>query len=125
MPLKAKNILGPEKSRVSTKWNSLIRAALNRSISDPNASQEIELGEKQKVHPFKNDNSTGHVARDYRCIVSKHMVGLFISVWIQRDLTQYLRHRSVSCIGCGIMGCLGNKVCGLFIRSIKNYRSKL
>ena len=114
MPLKAKNILGPEKSRISMKWNSLIRATLNKSVLNPKESQEPKLGERQKVHPFKNDKSTDGVAKDFRCIVSKHMVGIFISVWIRSDLVQHIRHTSVSCIGCGIMGCLGNKVCNFF-----------
>jgi len=100
VPLKVKSILGPEKSRISMKWNSLIRETLNKSVTDPKGSRE----------PFKNDKSTDGGAKDFRCIVSKHMVGIFISVWIHSDLVQHIRHTSVSCIGCGIMGCLGNKV---------------
>jgi hypothetical protein len=38
------------------------------------------------------------------------MVGIFITVWVRNDLLPYIQHPSVSCVGCGIMGCLGNKV---------------
>ncbi|KAK3019633.1 hypothetical protein RJ639_004995, partial [Escallonia herrerae] len=50
VPLRAANVLGPQKSNIFMTWNSLIR-----------------------------------------------------------DLRPYVRNPSVSCVGCGIMGCLGNK----------------
>ncbi|ONK61283.1 uncharacterized protein A4U43_C08F28090 [Asparagus officinalis] len=109
VPLKAKNILGAEKSKVSSKWNSLIRTTLNKTLSDP-SHEEPKLGEKQKVYPYENDKSSSlRKAKDYRCIVSRHMVGIFLTVWIGSNLAQYILHTSVSCIGCGILGCLGNK----------------
>ncbi|KAG0451912.1 hypothetical protein HPP92_026207 [Vanilla planifolia] len=79
VPLSAKNVIGPEKSSVATRWNSLIGSTLNRR------------------------NQCFH------CIASKQMVGILVSVWVRDDLIQHLRHPSVSSIGCGIMGFLGNK----------------
>jgi phosphatidylinositol-bisphosphatase len=38
------------------------------------------------------------------------MVGIFITIWVRGDLLPYIQQASVSCVGCGIMGCLGNKV---------------
>lgn len=46
----------------------------------------------------------------YSLIASKQMVGLFLSVWARDGLVQHIGHLRVSCIGRGIMGCLGNKV---------------
>lgn len=90
MPLKASNVLGSENNEISNKWNSIIRKALNKDHGD-------------KVH----SEST----HDYfQCIISKQMVGIFISVWTRRDIRTFIQHPSVSCIGCGIMRCLGNKV---------------
>ncbi|KAK8655685.1 hypothetical protein V6N13_108257 [Hibiscus sabdariffa] len=81
VPLSTSNVLGSENNKVSTEWNSLIRRALN-------------------------NKNTG---QDFRCIISKQMVGILISVWVRSYLCPYIRYPSVSCIGCGIMGCLGNK----------------
>lgn len=85
VPLKAANILGSEKSKICMKWNSLIRKTLNKN--------------------------TCNTQQDFRCVISKQMVGILISVWVRTDLHSSVRSPSVSCVGCGIMGCLGNKVC--------------
>jgi hypothetical protein len=90
VPLKASNVLGSENNEISKKWNSIIRKALNKD-------------EKDKVH-----SETSH--DDFQCIISKQMVGIFISVWIRTDIRPFIQHPNVSCIGCGILGCLGNKV---------------
>lgn len=82
VPLRATNVLGSEKRKISSKWNSLIRKTLNNNM---------------QLH-------------EYKCLVSKQMVGILISVWVRADLHPYIRSPKVSCVGCGIMGCLGNKV---------------
>ncbi|XP_010271141.1 PREDICTED: type IV inositol polyphosphate 5-phosphatase 9 isoform X2 [Nelumbo nucifera] len=108
--LNAGNVLGSENSRISMKWNSLIRAALNKKITPSDIYQETKVGELQKVYPVKDGNlKESSVPRTFRCIISKKMVGILISVWVRSDLHRYIRHPSVSCVGCGIMGCLGNK----------------
>lgn len=109
VPLSAKNILGPEKSKITMKWNSLIRATLNKSLSNPPKEQETKGAERQKVYPVKQASSSSFV-QDFQCIVSKQMVGILVSVWVRGDLRRYIHRTSVSCVGCGIMGCLGNKV---------------
>jgi hypothetical protein len=90
VPLKASNVLGSENNEISKKWNSIIRKALNND-------------ERDKVHSESSHD-------DFQCIISKQMVGIFISVWIRRDIRPFIQHPNVSCIGCGILGCLGNKV---------------
>jgi hypothetical protein len=37
------------------------------------------------------------------------MVGILLTVWVRGDLRRFVRRASVSCVGCGVMGCLGNK----------------
>ena len=54
VPLSAMNILGPEKSRISMKWNSIISATLNKTPPDNREDQEPLVGEKQNVDPVKN-----------------------------------------------------------------------
>ncbi|KAF6168654.1 hypothetical protein GIB67_005266, partial [Kingdonia uniflora] len=96
VPLSGVNILGVEKSKISMKWNSLIRSSLNKTT--------------QKVYPTKNGNSfEKNLPLDFQCIISKQMVGLLLTIWVRNDLCQYIHHPRVSCVGCGIMGCLGNK----------------
>ncbi|XP_072973100.1 type IV inositol polyphosphate 5-phosphatase 9-like [Typha angustifolia] len=102
VPLSAKNVLGPEKSWISMKWNSHIRETLNKSLSNNKRREESKL---EKDGGSREKRST----RDFRCIISKQMVGIFASVWVRSDLWPYIHHPSVSCIGCGVMGCLGNK----------------
>ncbi|KAJ6976954.1 type IV inositol polyphosphate 5-phosphatase 9-like isoform X1 [Populus alba x Populus x berolinensis] len=115
VPLNAGNVVpGFENSKMCTKWNSLIREALNNSTSKP--VHEDKVGEFQKVLPVKKNRSSNSLGKSSnmfpRCfdgIISKQMVGIFITIWVRGDLLPYIQHPSVSCVGCGIMGCLGNK----------------
>ncbi|XP_059446562.1 type IV inositol polyphosphate 5-phosphatase 9 [Corylus avellana] len=94
VPLSVSNVLGSENSKISMKWNSLIREALNRKLRfDGKHGKSTETS----------------IPQDFQCIVSKQMVGILISVWVRSDLRPFIRHSSVSCVGCGVMGCLGNK----------------
>lgn len=42
-------------------------------------------------------------------IVSKQMVGIFLTVWVHRRLRNYIQNLKVSTVGVGIMGYIGNK----------------
>jgi hypothetical protein len=109
VPLRARNVLGADKNRVGMRWNELIRATLNRSSSEQRGSGGgVAAENKQKVHPVRDGG--GALAREYRCVVSKQMVGVLLTVWVSGDLRRFVRRASVFCVGCGVMGCLGNKV---------------
>ncbi|CAN4085443.1 unnamed protein product [Withania somnifera] len=97
-------------------WNSLIRAALNKTDANKSTSslQKAELGEShQKVYPLKGEGSfttsTASNSPHFECIISKQTVGVFITIWARSPLLPYIRHTSVSSVGCGIFGYLGNK----------------
>ncbi|KAK7313986.1 hypothetical protein VNO77_39193 [Canavalia gladiata] len=45
----------------------------------------------------------------YSLVASKQMVGIFVSVWMRKELVQYVGHLRICCTTRGIMGCLGNK----------------
>ncbi|XWS65417.1 hypothetical protein CRYUN_Cryun05aG0111100 [Craigia yunnanensis] len=47
----------------------------------------------------------------YSLIASKQMVGIFLTVWMRKELVQRINHLRISCVGRGILGCLGNKGC--------------
>ncbi|CAD5187239.1 unnamed protein product [Musa acuminata subsp. malaccensis] len=99
VPLCARNVLGPEKSKISTKWNSLIGTTLNKSEPARYQVYHVEEGGYRGVSN----------RRKFRCVMSKQMVGIFVTLWVRDDLSNYISYPSVSCIGCGIMGCLRNK----------------
>ena len=46
----------------------------------------------------------------YVRIVSKQMVGISVSVWVQRRLRRHINNLKVSPVGVGLMGYMGNKV---------------
>lgn len=46
----------------------------------------------------------------YVRIVSKQMVGVFLTIWVRRSLRKHIRNLCVSTVGVGIMGYIGNKV---------------
>ncbi|ESW23942.1 hypothetical protein PHAVU_004G089300 [Phaseolus vulgaris] len=45
----------------------------------------------------------------YVRIVSKQMVGIFITVWVRRSLRKHIQNLKVSTVGVGLMGYIGNK----------------
>lgn len=49
------------------------------------------------------------VRERYVRIVSKQMVGIFVSVWVLRTLRRHINNLKVSPIGVGVMGYIGNK----------------
>ncbi|XP_043720152.1 type I inositol polyphosphate 5-phosphatase 1-like isoform X1 [Telopea speciosissima] len=42
-------------------------------------------------------------------IVSKQMVGIFLSIWVRRCLRRHIQNVKVSTVGVGVMGYIGNK----------------
>lgn len=113
MPLRAANVLGSESGRISSKWNSLIREALNKKKAKEVGNEDTKQKGKENTNiqlVQKNGNENGQFSKEFSCIISKQMVGILISVWVRNDFRSFIRNPSVSCVGCGIMGCLGNKV---------------
>ncbi|KAI4352066.1 hypothetical protein L6164_006352 [Bauhinia variegata] len=104
VPLNAANVLGPKNREISKKWNSLIGAALNKT-TPVRVVQEDKTGEPHKIYPLAESEHE----EEFQCIMSSQMVGVFMTIWVRSDLYQHIRHLSVSNVGCGIMGCLGNK----------------
>ena len=46
----------------------------------------------------------------YVRIVSKQMVGIYISIWVRKKLRRHINNLKVSPVGVGLMGYMGNKV---------------
>ncbi|AQK74982.1 Type I inositol polyphosphate 5-phosphatase 5 [Zea mays] len=68
--------------------------------ADDDALASIEGGDQR-----------GGGGMNYCLVARKQMVGIFLSVWVRRELVQYVGHLRVDCVGRGIMGRLGNKGC--------------
>ncbi|XP_049936662.1 type I inositol polyphosphate 5-phosphatase 2 isoform X2 [Nymphaea colorata] len=59
----------------------------------------------------------------YVRIVSKQMVGIYISIWVRRRLRRHINNLKVSPVGVGLMGYMGNK--GSISVSLSLYHSRL
>ncbi|PIN06783.1 Inositol polyphosphate 5-phosphatase [Handroanthus impetiginosus] len=42
-------------------------------------------------------------------MISKQMVGIFITIWVRRSLRRHIQNLNVSTVGVGVMGYIGNK----------------
>ncbi|MCI18073.1 type I inositol 145-trisphosphate 5-phosphatase 2-like, partial [Trifolium medium] len=75
-------------------------------LSDEGDDAFIELPENQ------DDNEVGETKSHARYvrIISKQMVGIYVSVWVQRRLRRHINNLKVSPVGVGLMGYMGNKV---------------
>lgn len=67
------------------------------------------LAETAESQSFSRDSSQSSNCKFSR-IASKQMVGLFLTVWVRTELRRHVHNVKVSCVGCGLMGYLGNKV---------------
>lgn len=59
----------------------------------------------------------------YVRIVSKQMVGIYVSVWVRKRLRRHINNLKVSPVGVGLMGYMGNK--GSVSVSMSLYQSRL
>lgn len=122
VPLKARNVIGAEDPTEATNWNLLIGKTLNDKYGYPlkpitnDNNQYARVSDSERRSSVYNRSASligGLPDREsrYKLMASKKMVGVFISVWMKREL---LRRYSVSSVkvcsvACGMMGYLGNK----------------
>uniref|UniRef100_A0A2P2LEE5 Inositol polyphosphate-related phosphatase domain-containing protein n=1 Tax=Rhizophora mucronata TaxID=61149 RepID=A0A2P2LEE5_RHIMU len=84
------------------------------SLDDvPDVSSEEEddtffqVASEQNNHAFIEDNRNSHPK--YVRIVSKQMVGIYVSIWVRKRLRKHINNLKVSPVGVGLMGYMGNK----------------
>ncbi|KAI4315155.1 hypothetical protein L6164_027996 [Bauhinia variegata] len=99
-------------------------------VVDPLSDASAMLADEEDVTLIElpkdqNDNGTGAVKSrpKYVRIVSKQMVGIYVSVWVQRKLRRHINNLSVSPVGVGLMGYMGNK--GSVSVSMSLFQSRL
>ncbi|URE36858.1 inositol-1,4,5-trisphosphate 5-phosphatase' [Musa troglodytarum] len=114
VPLNAGNVLGPRDKGPAGRWLSLIgqtldshhRAAPGVPGRCTNAAEKPRSDlSPTELGPEEAENG----GEDYRLVASKQMVGIFLCVWVRTRLVQCITSLEVSCVGTGIMGCMGNK----------------
>ncbi|MED6210276.1 hypothetical protein PIB30_062654 [Stylosanthes scabra] len=131
VPLKTLNVIGAEDQAVATRWNNLIAKTLNKtcelcsscpnstpfSISscdnyycycnnNNNLSRDDSNGKRYRVSRENNNNRN-----EYALVASKKMVGVFVSVWMNKEVLRkwHVSNVRVCSVACGVMGYLGNK----------------
>ncbi|XP_061359688.1 type I inositol polyphosphate 5-phosphatase 2-like [Gastrolobium bilobum] len=94
-------------------------AELSDMLSDEEDDNFFELPNN------KDDNGIGTMKSHHKYvrIVSKQMVGIYVSVWVQRRLRRHINNLKVSPVGVGLMGYMGNK--GSVSVSMSLYQSRL
>nr|XP_048331416.1 type IV inositol polyphosphate 5-phosphatase 3-like isoform X1 [Ziziphus jujuba var. spinosa] len=83
----------------SFKTNSSFKSTLNNVPSDIALLAEIDL---EAIMKRKRRSS-------FVRIVSKQMVGIFVTIWVRRSLRRHIQNLNVSTVGVGVMGYIGNK----------------
>ncbi|XP_057539576.1 type IV inositol polyphosphate 5-phosphatase 6-like [Amaranthus tricolor] len=134
VPLKTMTVIGLEDYTDARKWNLLIGKTLNNkdgsvwltSTSTPIINDDYEYakpsnsgeknGYRRSTIPMRERAKTHHGGEQggnatYKLMASKKMVGIFISVWMKRDILRKYRVSNVKAcpVACGLMGYLGNK----------------
>ncbi|KAI5076220.1 hypothetical protein GOP47_0008285 [Adiantum capillus-veneris] len=135
VPLNVGNVCGVDDVQPAMIWQGLIRETINRL--DYDFDQSLMDKDMDLIQPpvdlenysdqFLEDEapqrpllpSAGNVScrfsdpcKKQTCYVravSKQMVGVHISVWVRKNMCRFIHNLSVSCVGVGLMGCLGNK----------------
>lgn len=86
------------------------RREVLESLSDvPNQICEDEAGDLFTELSEVQNEELEESRPEYVRIVSKQMVGIYISVWVRRRLRRHINNLKVSLVGVGLMGYMGNK----------------
>ncbi|CAI0418401.1 unnamed protein product, partial [Linum tenue] len=150
VPLNAGNVFGAENNRPIRKWESIVRRTLNKSwqpkskhkcysappspvlrtcsvadlLSGEVDALPLDLTNEEYLEPTADcqfERRKKHPK--YVRIVSKQMVGIYVSVWVRKRLRRHVNNLKVSPVGVGLMGYMGNK--GSVSVSMSLYQSRM
>lgn len=77
-----------------------------------------ELPYELEKNGLIDDDEGAKLPSTYVRIVSKQMVGIYVSVWVRKKLRRHVNNMKVSPVGVGLMGYMGNKVVPLLLMFI-------
>lgn len=129
VPLNTSNVLGTENTTQGERWNTIVGKTLNNmnecsSLTSPANVDTYLDGSTMAPHhmgtfqfdlqtPAKSQRTGSQQELNgcYTLLASQKMVGVFISIWIKKEILKkyYISSVKVCSVGCGIMGYLGNK----------------
>ncbi|CAO2819528.1 unnamed protein product [Amaranthus hypochondriacus] len=97
------------------------------SATSDDASDGFSAEEDDSFYGLPDENlstvTDSRARPKYVRIVSKQMVGIYISVWIRKKLRRHISNLKVLPVGVGLMGYMGNKGC--ISVSMSLYQSRL
>lgn len=102
------------------------RSSGNLGMSWSEQQEKVDvLSSVDYMSDWTSDDTTSVVGRDERAtfakgeslkppgnyvrVVSKQMVGIYVSVWVSRKLRQHVNNLEVASVGVGLLGYMGNK----------------
>lgn len=103
------------------------RSSGNLGMSWSEQQEKVDvLSSVDYMSDWTSDDTTSVVGRDERAtfakgeslkppgnyvrVVSKQMVGIYVSLWVSRKLRQHVNNLEVASVGVGLLGYMGNKV---------------
>ncbi|XP_044977417.1 type I inositol polyphosphate 5-phosphatase 10-like isoform X3 [Hordeum vulgare subsp. vulgare] len=117
MPMQRKQLKAcncPTEMIKSSYRDACFRRQKKHADETDSSGEEEKENTRDSCGSVLNEVTSAPTARDqlkYNLIVCKQMVGIFVTVWVKKELVQHIGHLRTSCIGRGILGCLGNKGC--------------
>ncbi|EPS63921.1 inositol-1,4,5-triphosphate-5-phosphatase, partial [Genlisea aurea] len=89
--------------------SSSARLGSSREIQPRDRADKLMRMSKNQENKHESDVDLASSRPRYVRIVSKQMVGLYVSVWVKRRLRRHINNLKVSPVGVGLMGYMGNK----------------
>ncbi|KAJ8754429.1 hypothetical protein K2173_002880 [Erythroxylum novogranatense] len=76
-------------------------------LSDEEDDTFLELPTEQNINEYSQHSLKSRPK--YVRIVSKQMIGIYVSIWVRKRLRRHINNLKVSPVGVGLMGYMGNK----------------
>ncbi|KAK9748720.1 hypothetical protein RND81_02G075700 [Saponaria officinalis] len=99
-PYSFKSTKSLKSSKSYQTYNSFKVIGDRRTVSDATSLAELDL---QSLIQWRRRKP------EYVRIVSKQMIGIFLTVWVRKSLRKHIQNLKVSTVGVGVMGYIGNK----------------
>lgn len=82
----------------------------NVTVSEDDFSSEEDEDGPSNLEMTGISTPSSTTQMKFSLVASKQMVGIFVTVWMRKELVQHVGHLRITSISRGIMGYLGNKV---------------
>ncbi|KAL9451104.1 hypothetical protein AB3S75_012787 [Citrus x aurantiifolia] len=83
----------------------------NVTVSEDDFSSEEDEDGPSNLEMTGISTPSSTTQMKFSLVASKQMVGIFVTVWMRKELVQHVGHLRITSISRGIMGYLGNKGC--------------